>query len=65
MDSVYQTTKDYSKAVANVIQKLQLSVDEWKIIMDKGENPLYQHFLLFPKYFIKTSVGLLKLGIIW
>ena len=32
----------------------------------KGENAGYQHFLLFPQCFQKpTSLGSLKVGIVW
>ena len=32
----------------------------------KGENAGYQHFLLFPQCFPKpSSLGLLKVGIVW
>ena len=32
----------------------------------KGENVGYQHFLLFPQCFQKSSLpGLLKVGIVW
>ena len=35
-------------------------------IVGKGENADYQHFLLFPLYFLKLCVsGLLKLMIMW
>ena len=35
-------------------------------LVGKGENAGYQHFLLFPQYFQKTSfTGWLKVGIVW
>ena len=34
--------------------------------VEKGENADYQHFLLFPQCFPKpTSLGSLKVGIVW
>ena len=35
-------------------------------IVGKGENASYQHFLLFPRCFLKPSFsGLLKVRIVW
>ena len=40
--------------------------DRVENIVGKGENAGYQHFLLFPECFQKTSLlGLLKVGIKW
>ena len=40
--------------------------DKVENTMGKGQNAGYQHFLLFPQYFPKSSpLGLLKVGIAW
>ena len=43
-----------------------ISVFNWvENIVGKGENTVYQHFLLFPQCFQKASVtGSLKVGIV-
>ena len=65
----YQTTKFQTlklKAFANkkinLSQKLKLAWERIENIVQKGENAGNQHFLLFPKCFLKTTFsGLLKL----
>ena len=45
---------------------VQFFFDRVEIIVGKGENVGYQHFLLFPKCFQKLSLsGLLKPMIVW
>ena len=39
----------------NVAQKVQAFFDQVENIMGNGENAGYQHFLLFPQCFQKTS----------
>ena len=67
-DKIWDVTK--SKAFADD----KLNVDEMTISLfdreensvGKGENAGYQHFLLFPRCFSKpTSLGSLKVGIVW
>ena len=49
------------------VAKLPISLfDRVENIVGKGENVGYQHFLLSPQSFQKTSLlGLLKVGIVW
>ena len=49
------------------IDEMMISVfDRVENTEGKGENADYQHFLLFPQCFPKTSsFGLLKVGIVW
>ena len=44
-----------------------ICVTDWvENIVGKGENAVYQHFLLFPQCFQKDSLpGSLKVGIVW
>ena len=67
-NTILDTTR--LKAFAND----KLNVAEMKIslyervenTMGKGENASYQHFLLFPQCFPKhSSLGMLKVGIVW
>ena len=48
----------------NVYQKLKFASGRLEIMVGKGENAGYQHFLLFPR-FKKSSIGSLKVGIVW
>ena len=72
--TLYQTTKssDQSKLKAladdkiNVTQKLKFVSGRVENILGKGENAGYQHFLLLPKCFQKSSSsGSLKIEIVW
>ena len=51
----------------SVVAKIMISLlDRVEIIVGKGENAGYQHFLLFTQCFQKaTSAGLLKVWIVW
>ena len=50
----------------NVIERLKFVLGRVENIVGKVENPVYQHFLLFPQCFQKASYpGLLKVGIVW
>ena len=50
----------------NVTEKLKTVLGRVENIVRKGENAGYQHFLLFPQSFQKTSFsGSLKVGIVW
>ena len=62
---------DWSKLKAladnkiKVLEKLKIILGRKENIVRKGENAVYQHFLLFPQCFQKTSLlGLLKVGIV-
>ena len=52
---------DFSKLKAfadnkiNVNEKLKFDLERIKNIVGKGENDVYQHFLLFTQYFQKAS----------
>jgi hypothetical protein len=49
----------------NATKKLKFESGRVENIVGKGENAGYQHFLLFPQSFQKTSyTGLLKVGIV-
>ena len=48
------------------VAKLKTSLfDGVENIVGKGENPVYQHFLLFTQCFPKPSFESLKVGIVW
>ena len=49
------------------VAKMMISLfDGVENTVGKGENAGYQHFLLFPQCFPKpSSLGLLKVGIVW
>ena len=50
----------------NVTEELKFVLKREENIVGKGESAGYQHFLLFPQCFQKTSyTGLLKVGIVW
>ena len=58
--------KAFADDKINVSGKLKFVLQRVENIAEKGENAGYQHFLLFPQCFQKTSlVGSLKLGIVW
>ena len=58
--------KPFADDKINVKEKLKLSLERVENIVGKGENAVYQHFLLFPKCFQRTSVsGSFKVGIDW
>ena len=49
-----------------VTQKLKVVLGRVENIVGKGENAVYQHFLLFPQCFLKLSIpGVLKVGNVW
>ena len=49
------------------VAKMRISlIDRVENTMEKGENAVHQHFLLFPLCFPKpSSLGSLKVGIVW
>ena len=58
--------KAFADDILNVGQIIICVPDRVEIIMRKGENAGYQHFLLFPQCFQKVSyTGSLKVGIVW
>ena len=58
--------KAFADDKLNVTQKLKFAFGKVENIMGKGENAVYQYFLLFPQCFLKaTFSGSLKLGIVW
>ena len=57
--------KEFADKNFNVIQMVQYLGDKVENIMEKGENAGYQHFLLFPLCFHKSSFARsLKVGIV-
>ena len=48
----------------SIVAKMMISFF-YRIKKEKGENAGYQHYLLFPPYFPKSSLGSLKVGIVW
>ena len=49
-----------------VIQKLKYCLERVENIVGKGENAGYQHFFLFPQWFLKLSFPqVLEVGIVW
>ena len=44
--------KAFADEKMNVTQKLKFVIGRIENIMGKGENAGYQHFLLFPQYFL-------------
>ena len=66
------TVLDQSKLKAfadnqiDMTEKLEFVLERVENFVEKGENAGYQHFLLFPQCFQKTSyTGSLKVGIVW
>ena len=64
----FQTSPKHLKAFAdeklNMIKKLKFVVGWVENIEGKEENACFQHFLLFPQYFLKASFsGSLKSGL--
>ena len=58
--------KAFAEIKINVTEKLIFVFEKLENIMGKGENAGYQHFLLFPQCFQKTSyTGSLIVGIVW
>ena len=58
--------KAFADNKINVTQKLKFALGRVENIVGKGENAGYQHFLLFPQYFLPSTIsGLLKVGIEW
>ena len=58
--------KSFADDNSNINQKLKCALGKVENIVRKGENAGYQHFLLSPQCFQKTSsLGLLKVGIMW
>ena len=50
----------------NVTEKLNFVLERVENIVGKGENAVYQYFLLFPQCFQKASyTGSFKVGIVW
>ena len=72
--TLYRTThfknksilKAFADDILNVVQMMICATDWVENIVGKGEKAGYQHFLLFPKCFLKASFpGSLKIGIVW
>ena len=58
--------KAFADNKLNVAEKLEFILGRVENIVGKGENAGYQHFLLFPQCFQKSSIsGSLKVGIVW
>ena len=58
--------KAFADNKLNVAKMTICLFDRVENIVGKGENTGYQHFLFFPQCFPKSSsVGLLKVGIVW
>ena len=57
---------DKKKNVTKIMISVLDRVDKVENIVGKGENAGYQHFLLFPQCFQKTSLsGSLEVVIVW
>ena len=57
--------KSFADDKINMIEKLKFVLGRVENIVGKGENAVYQHFLLFPQCFQKdTYTGLLKVVIV-
>ena len=58
--------KAFAESKVNVAEKLKFVLGRVENIVGKGENAGYQHFLLWPRCFQKSSIlWSLKVGIIW
>ena len=58
--------KAFAEEKINLNEKLKLVLGRVENIVGKGENAVYQYFLLFQQCFQKASIiGLLKVGIVW
>ena len=58
--------KAFADDKLNLAKKLKFGLGRVENILGKGEDAGYQHFLLFPQCFQKTStLGSLKVGIVW
>ena len=58
--------KAFADDNSNISKKMISLYDKVENIVGKGENAGYQHFLLLPQFFPKaSSMGLLKVGIVW
>ena len=58
--------KGFASDKINVTVKSKFVLGRVENIVGKGENAGYQHFLLYPKCFQKTSFsGSFKVGIVW
>ena len=58
--------KAFADDILNVVQNMICVPDRVANIVGKEENAGYQHFLLFPQCFQKSSLsGSLKVGIAW
>ena len=58
--------KAFADEKINVTKQLKFGKGRVENIVGKGENAGYQHFLLFPQCFQKTTfLGLLKVRIVW
>ena len=58
--------KAFADNKLNVAEKLKFILGRVENMVGKGENAGYQHFLLFPQCFQKSSIsGSLKVGIVW
>ena len=58
--------KPFADNKINVTEKLNFLLGRIVNIVQKGENAVYQHFLLFPQCLQKAShTGSLKVVIVW
>ena len=58
--------KSFADDNIDVAEKLYFVLGRVENIVEKGVNAGYQHFLLFPQCFQKSSSsGSLKVGIVW
>ena len=57
--------KTFADNKIKVAEKLNSVLGRVENIVGKGENASFQHFLLFPLCFQKSSSGSLKVGILW
>ena len=58
--------KVFADDKSNLVEKLKFVLGTEENIVGKGENAVYQRFLLIPQCFHKASIlGSLKVGIVW
>ena len=64
--SDWSKLKTFADDKTDLTEKLKFVLGRVENIVGKGENAGYQHFLLFPRCFQRTTFsGLLKVTIVW
>ena len=58
--------KAFADNTLNIANMVISFFDRVENTVEKEENAVYQHFLLFPQCFLKpSSLGSFKVGIVW